>query len=76
MAQGVGPEDRVGICLERGIDLVAAVLGIFKTGAAYVPLDPNYPAERLAWMARDANLKQIVTKINLNVEFSGNFIAL
>ncbi|HEX7239095.1 MAG TPA: amino acid adenylation domain-containing protein, partial [Longimicrobiaceae bacterium] len=52
--RGVGAEARVGICMERGPEMVAAVLGVLKAGAAYVPLDPEYPAERLAWMLEDS----------------------
>ena len=37
----------IGLCIERSVDLVAGLLGIFKSGAAYVPLDPNYPSDRL-----------------------------
>ncbi|HET7233530.1 MAG TPA: amino acid adenylation domain-containing protein, partial [Longimicrobium sp.] len=46
-ALGVGPDARVGICVERGLEMVVGVLGIWKAGGAYVPLDPGYPAERL-----------------------------
>ena len=51
---GVGPGDRVGICLARGASVVAGILGALACGAAYVPLDPSYPAERLQFMAADA----------------------
>ncbi len=54
--RGIGPEDRVGLCAERSPELVAGILGIVAAGAAYVPLDPSYPPERLAWMAADAGL--------------------
>jgi amino acid adenylation domain-containing protein len=60
-ALGAGPEARVGVCLERSANLVAAILAVVKTGAAYVPLDPSYPHERLEWMARDAALSLVVT---------------
>ena len=53
IAQGVGPDDRVAICLERCIEMVVGLLGVLKAGAAYVPLDPAYPAERLAFMLQD-----------------------
>ena len=53
-ARGVRPGDRVAVILERGADFIVAVLGILKSGAAYVPLDPGYPAERLAFMLEDA----------------------
>ncbi|HSF41241.1 MAG TPA: amino acid adenylation domain-containing protein, partial [Thermoanaerobaculia bacterium] len=51
---GVGPEALVGVSLERSLDLLVAVLGILKAGAAYLPLDPSYPAERLAFMLQDS----------------------
>lgn len=47
---GVGPEVKVGICLERSFEMVVGLLGILKAGGAYVPLDPEYPRERLAFM--------------------------
>ncbi|MDX2502184.1 MAG: condensation domain-containing protein, partial [Deltaproteobacteria bacterium] len=59
---GIGPESRVGLCLDRSIEMIVAVLGIFKAGGAYVPLDPNYPQERLAFFAKDADLHVILTQ--------------
>ncbi|MBV9791688.1 MAG: amino acid adenylation domain-containing protein, partial [Chloroflexi bacterium] len=58
---GVGPERRVGVCLERSPDLVVALLGILKAGGAYVPLDPAYPQERLAFMVEDAAIAVLIT---------------
>ncbi|MFF7474805.1 non-ribosomal peptide synthase/polyketide synthase [Streptomyces sp. NPDC008092] len=51
---GIGPEDRVGILMERSADQVTALLGVAKAGAAYVPVDPAYPAERIAFVLDDA----------------------
>lgn len=51
---GVGPEDIVALALERSIDMAVSVLAIMKAGAAYLPLAPNYPADRLSFMIRDA----------------------
>src|SRR5581483_5756054 len=51
---GVGRESRVGICADRSIEMVVGVLAILKAGAAYVPLDPDYPAERLLYMIEHA----------------------
>jgi amino acid adenylation domain-containing protein len=53
LALGAAPGDRVAICAERGFDMVAGLLGILKAGAAWVPLDPGYPAQRLAYMLDD-----------------------
>lgn len=54
--RGVATGDRVGICTQRGLPMVTAVLATLRCGAAYVPLDPGYPAERLQFMAGDAEL--------------------
>jgi amino acid adenylation domain-containing protein/non-ribosomal peptide synthase protein (TIGR01720 family) len=64
-AMGVGPEVRVGVCLEKSLDLVVAVLGVLKAGGAYVPLDPSYPADRLAYMLEDAGSPVLLTKVGL-----------
>src|SRR3954454_2412991 len=53
-ARGVRPHDRVGLLLPRSADLVVAVLAVLKAGAAYVPIDPDYPADRIAYVLRDA----------------------
>ncbi len=55
ISRGVGPESLVGVCLERSIHMVVALLGILKAGGAYVPLDPEYPEARLAQMMADAS---------------------
>ncbi|MET0396513.1 MAG: amino acid adenylation domain-containing protein [Longimicrobiaceae bacterium] len=60
LALGVGPEARVGLCVERTPEMVAAMLGILGAGAAYVPLDPAYPAERLAYMLADSGAALVV----------------
>ncbi len=52
--QGVQPDSRVGICVERGSEMVVGLLAILKAGGAYVPLDPAYPAERIAYMLQDS----------------------
>jgi amino acid adenylation domain-containing protein len=58
---GVGPEALVGICVERGVEMVVAVIGSLKAGAAYLPLDPEYPPERLAFMLEDAGIRLALT---------------
>ncbi|MER6168268.1 amino acid adenylation domain-containing protein [Streptomyces violaceorubidus] len=61
-SRGIGPGDRVGVCLRRGAELVAALLGVLKSGAAYVPLDPSYPEDRLRYLARDAGLSLVLAR--------------
>ena len=53
-AEGVGPERLVGLCAERGVDMLVGLLAVLKAGGAYVPLDPAYPAQRLAFQLDDA----------------------
>ncbi|MEM7305306.1 MAG: amino acid adenylation domain-containing protein [Planctomycetota bacterium] len=60
-ADGVGPGDLVGVALPRSIELLPTLLGILKRGAAYVPLDPTFPAERLAFMEADAGLRVVLS---------------
>ncbi|HEX7239634.1 MAG TPA: amino acid adenylation domain-containing protein, partial [Longimicrobiaceae bacterium] len=62
---GVGPESRVGVCLPRSPELVAALLGVLKAGGAYVPLDPAYPRERLGYMLEDAAIALVLTESGL-----------
>ncbi len=64
-ALGVGPEVRVGLCLDRSPNLVATILGILKAGGAYVPLDPAYPRERLEFMLEDSGVAALVTEERL-----------
>ncbi len=61
-AKGVGPDVRVGLCVERSLELVVGVLAILKAGGAYVPLDPGYPAERVRFMLRDAGLRLVLAQ--------------
>ncbi|HVR96679.1 MAG TPA: amino acid adenylation domain-containing protein [Thermoanaerobaculia bacterium] len=64
-AQGVGPGSIVGVCLERSPELIVALLGVLETGAAYLPLDPEYPPERLAWMLADSGAAVLLTRERL-----------
>ncbi len=63
-ALGVGPERRVGLCLERGAGLAVAILAVLKAGGAWVPLDPAYPAERLVLMIDDAAPRVVLAREN------------
>ncbi|HYX24955.1 MAG TPA: amino acid adenylation domain-containing protein, partial [Thermoanaerobaculia bacterium] len=62
---GVLPGDRVGLCLERSVEMAVAILGVLKAGAAYVPLDPAYPQERLAFLLADSRTPVVLTQDSL-----------
>jgi amino acid adenylation domain-containing protein len=64
-ARGAGPETLVGLCLERGMETVVGILGILRAGAAYLPLDPAYPDDRLAYMLEDSGAQLVVTTSDL-----------
>ena len=65
---GVGPDELVAIHVERGLELVVALLGTLKAGGAYVPLDPGYPNERLAYMLQDAKPRAVLTQQRFEAE--------
>jgi non-ribosomal peptide synthetase component F len=67
---GAGPESVVGICLERSPEFVVAALATLKSGAAYLPLDPAYPAERLRFIAEDAGITLLISDAKLRVHFA------
>src|SRR5579863_5853696 len=58
---GVGPEIRVGICLDRSLEMVVALFGVLKAGGAYVPMDPRYPKDRLQWILEDMQPPVLLT---------------
>ncbi|MGS0897672.1 non-ribosomal peptide synthetase, partial [Burkholderia stagnalis] len=60
--QGIGPDQRVAICVERSLEMMVSLLGVLKAGAAYVPLDPSYPADRLAYMLVDSAPAAVLTQ--------------
>src|SRR5690242_11630824 len=60
-ARGVGPEVLVGICLKRSVEMVIASLGVLKAGAAYLPLDPTYPRERLSFLLGNSGISLLIT---------------
>jgi len=79
IALGVGAEMKVGICLERSIAMVVAMLGVLKAGGGYVPLDPRYPAERLAYMLNDSQATVLLTERVLRPQlpsFTGKVVEL
>ncbi|WP_418054994.1 non-ribosomal peptide synthetase [Pseudomonas syringae] len=59
---GIGPDDRVAICVERGVEMMVGLLGVLKAGAAYVPLDPHFPLDRLAYMLENSAPAVILTQ--------------
>jgi amino acid adenylation domain-containing protein len=63
---GVGPDILVGLCVERSLEMVVALLGILKAGGAYVPLDPNYPENRLRFILKDCDFSVLLTQRSLN----------
>ena len=77
--KGIGPDQLVGICVERSLDMVVGLLGILKAGGAYVPLDPAYPPERLQYMLEDAAPKALLIQERLRERLpqtTGEVIAL
>lgn len=70
MARGLGPGDIVAIALPRSFAMVQAILGVLRSGAAYLPLDPAYPQDRLAFMARDARPSCLLTSTRLAGELA------
>ncbi|HEY3582715.1 MAG TPA: amino acid adenylation domain-containing protein, partial [Pyrinomonadaceae bacterium] len=67
-ARGIGPESLIGLCMERFPEMIVALLGILKTGAAYLPLDPSLPLERRAFMLEDAGASKLLTEEQLHRE--------
>ena len=66
-----GPEAIVGVCMESSVDLVVAFLAVLKAGAAYLPLDPSLPRQRLAWMLQDSGARLLITKEKVAPGISG-----
>ena len=66
---GAGPDKLIGLCIERSLDMMVGLLGILKSGSAYVPLDPAYPAERLRYMIEDARVEILLTQERLQLAF-------
>ncbi|MEM9217768.1 MAG: amino acid adenylation domain-containing protein [Cyanobacteria bacterium P01_F01_bin.150] len=62
---GIGPNVLVGICMERSLEMLVGLMGVFKAGGAYLPLDPHYPKDRLSYMLSDANVTTILSQQHL-----------
>jgi amino acid adenylation domain-containing protein len=69
---GVGPETRVGIYMERSLEMMVGMLGILKAGGAYVPLDPEYPDDRVAYMMEDTRVPVVLTQRHLEDRLPAN----
>ncbi|HEY2236960.1 MAG TPA: amino acid adenylation domain-containing protein [Candidatus Angelobacter sp.] len=67
---GVGPDQRVAICMDRSLELIVALLAVLKAGGAYVPLDPSYPEERLRYMLQDSAPAVLLTQAGLRGRFT------
>jgi amino acid adenylation domain-containing protein/FkbM family methyltransferase len=74
--EGVGPEVRVGVLLERSLDMMIALLAVLKAGGAYVPLDPEYPRERIAFMIGDSAVRIVLTHRGLVEPFARSGAAI
>ncbi|MGU3776773.1 amino acid adenylation domain-containing protein [Burkholderia metallica] len=66
--RGVQPDTPVALCVERSFDMVMALVGVLKAGAAYLPVDPDYPAERIAYLLRDARPAVAITQAHLRAQ--------
>ena len=78
-SMAVGPEALVAVCMERSLEMVIGLLGVLKAGAAYVPMDPSYPAERLAYMLEDSGAEILLTQRRVMSEtlgYSGEVLCL
>ncbi|MEM8676928.1 MAG: amino acid adenylation domain-containing protein [Cyanobacteria bacterium P01_G01_bin.67] len=73
---GVKPEVKVGICVERSLDMIIGMLAILKAGGCYVPLDPNYPQERLDYIVRDSEIEILLTQTEYKSNFDDENITL
>ncbi|HEX6910409.1 MAG TPA: amino acid adenylation domain-containing protein, partial [Longimicrobium sp.] len=72
-SRGVGPDARVGLCLERSLEMVVAVLGVLKAGGAWVPMDPGHPAQRLRYLLRDSAPRVVVAQSATAAAHAGPF---
>lgn len=70
LAKGLKTEEVVGICLDRSLEMVVAMLGVIKAGGAYIPIDPSYPRERIRYILNDSHLSILLTQGNLTSHLS------
>jgi non-ribosomal peptide synthetase component F len=78
-ALAIGPEVRVGVCVERSLEMIVGILGVLKAGGSYVPLDPTYPSDRLSYMLEDSQARVLLTQQRLYPQlpaFSGTVVQL
>ncbi|NLA87256.1 MAG: AMP-binding protein, partial [Clostridiales bacterium] len=77
-ANGVGPDAIVGLIIDRSLEMIVAILGVLKAGGAYMPIDPDYPAERKAYMLEDSGAKVLLTKRSCagDIPYGGTIIDL
>src|SRR5690606_32249026 len=74
--RGVGTDVLVGVCLERSIEMVVSLLGILKAGGAYIPLDPDYPPDRLRYMADDSRVAVVLTAPGLDLPWDTSRVSV
>ncbi|NIM11547.1 MAG: amino acid adenylation domain-containing protein [Candidatus Aminicenantes bacterium] len=74
--KGVEPDTAVGIMVERSIEMIVGILAILKAGAAYLPIDPDYPEERIRYMLEDSNAKVLVSEVSKVSEVSGGTVVV
>ncbi|CAM3390081.1 Peptide synthetase XpsB [Xenorhabdus nematophila ATCC 19061] len=70
IAFGIRPDDRIALCVDRSLDMIIGMLGILKAGAGYIPLEPEYPAERLAYQLSDSKPKLLLTQQHLQTHLA------
>ncbi|HYC28666.1 MAG TPA: condensation domain-containing protein, partial [Chitinophagaceae bacterium] len=80
LERGIERESIVAICMERDLDIVIAMLGILKAGAAYLPIDPDYPSERIGYMLKDSNASVVLSndahRSRIPADYAGQVVAL
>lgn len=75
-SQGVGPQRLVGICMERSIEMIVGLLGILKSGGAYVAIDPDYPVDRLDYIIENSAISVVLTQSHLKIPFANKNLSI